>query len=223
LRKLLLISLLVLPQVLPAVSIGQIDTFEDGTTQNWIVGLLGEVSPVPPLNVPTGGPAGADDNYLLLRSTGTPGAGGRLVAINPAQWAGNYVAAGVAAIRMDVRNLGDTDLHLRLLFERSLGDPPTDAAFSTDAIHLPAGGDWMSVVFPIGPSNLTALEGTVTAALSEATIVRIYSNEAPGFPPGVIAAELGIDNIQAVVPEPSSFLLLGSGLAFAIARKLRRV
>ncbi|MBM3727132.1 MAG: hypothetical protein FJW40_17130 [Acidobacteria bacterium] len=41
---------------LPAVSVGQIDTFEDGTTQNWLVGLLGAPHPAPPANM-AGGPA----------------------------------------------------------------------------------------------------------------------------------------------------------------------
>jgi hypothetical protein len=222
LKKLLLISLLVLPQILPAVTVGQIDTFEDGTTQNWIINLLGMGGgAAPPVNVTTGGPAGADDNYLLLTSSGSTAAGGRLVALNPAQWAGDYLASGVGAIRMDVKNFGTTDLHLRLLFELSTGGPPTDIAGSTNAIHVPAGQDWTSIVFPVSPSSYTALAGTVNAALAGATIARIYSKEEPGFPGDAVAAQLGIDNIQAI-PEPSALLLLGSGLAFVVGRKVRQ-
>jgi hypothetical protein len=50
-----------------AVTVGQVDTFEDGTTQGWVAGVLGAVHPVPPANA-LGGPAGANDNYLLLTS-----------------------------------------------------------------------------------------------------------------------------------------------------------
>src|SRR6188768_3273056 len=57
-----------------ALSIGMVDTFEDGTVQNWTVNLLGMgVSQAPPVNVPTGGPAGVNDNYLLLSSIGGTG------------------------------------------------------------------------------------------------------------------------------------------------------
>ena len=37
------------------VSAGQVDDFEDGTVQNWIIGITGPLSPI---NVATGGPAG---------------------------------------------------------------------------------------------------------------------------------------------------------------------
>ncbi len=47
--RLLLVALLLLLIALPAaaVSLGQLDDFQDGTTQNWIHGGL---SPVPPTN-----------------------------------------------------------------------------------------------------------------------------------------------------------------------------
>ena len=90
-----------------------IDDFEDGTTQNWVVGLLGAPSPVPPANVTDGGPSGAGDNYMQLTSLGGAGAGSRLVAINLSQWAGNYTSLGFTSISMDLRNLGDTDLSIR--------------------------------------------------------------------------------------------------------------
>src|SRR4029453_3320693 len=110
-----------LPSLMYGVTIGQVDNFEDGTTQNWVINLLGMGSPPPstlPTNVPTGGPAGAGDNYLRLTSTGIPEtAGSRLVAVQyQHQWAGNYIAAGITAITMDVNNLGDTDHYLRVLF-----------------------------------------------------------------------------------------------------------
>ena len=63
--------------------IGQVDNFEDGTTQGWVVGLLGAPSPAPPQNIPNGGPLGAGDNYLQLTSVGGSGAGNRLVGDQP--------------------------------------------------------------------------------------------------------------------------------------------
>jgi hypothetical protein len=72
--------------------VDQVDDFEDGTTQGWIVNLLGMAPPPPgalPINVPTGGPGGLGDNFLRLASLGGNGPGSRLVVINLApRWTG---------------------------------------------------------------------------------------------------------------------------------------
>jgi hypothetical protein len=203
---------LVSPGIAFAVTLGQIDTFEDGTTQNWTVGLLGAPHPMPPQNNPSGGPAGVNDNYLLLTSLGGVGPGNRLTVINPGQWAGNYLAAGVTTISMDVNNLGGTDLALRLLFEDPVAGPPTDIAISTNSILVPANSGWISVVFPIMPGDLTVLSGDVTAALTNATELRLFHSPALGFPGPAVVSSLGVDNIAAV-PAPPPALLLTTGLA----------
>ena len=41
-----------------AITLDQVDNFEDGTTQGWLVGLLGAPHPAPPANIPDGGPLG---------------------------------------------------------------------------------------------------------------------------------------------------------------------
>jgi hypothetical protein len=213
-------ALLLLP-VTPvgAVSLGQIDTFEDGTTQNWLVGLLGAPHPAPPVNVPSGGPAGVDDNYLRLTALGGVGAGNRLTAINVNQWTGNYLAAGILAIVMDVNNLGTSDLALRLLVADPTVGPPTNLAFSSDAIVVPGGSGWTTVTFPFTPADLTAGLGSVGDALTNATELRIFHSTAATFPGEAVVAQLGVDNITAV-PLPGTFLLLGSGLlALAAGRK----
>src|SRR5262245_12891015 len=74
-----------------------IENFQDGTTMGWIVP---GPSPNPPVNIATGGPAGAGDRYLQLTSTGLPGAGGRLAVINDTRWGGDYIAAGLTSIVM---------------------------------------------------------------------------------------------------------------------------
>lgn len=204
-----------------AVVIGLTDTFEGTTTEGWLINLLGMGGGVAqPVVVPAGGPAGALDGWLRLTATGAADAGGRLVALNVDQWTGNYLAAGVTAIRMDVNNLGATDLSLRLLFEQVGPMGPTDVAASTLPVVLPAGSGWRSVLFPIGVANLTALDGSVAAALANVNAIRIFSNPAVGFPPPAFAAQLGLDNIRAV-PEPVTLLMLGTGLAGVLARRRR--
>lgn len=221
------ICLLLPPAVAADVVLGQVSDFEDGTTQGWIVNLLGMgVHPAPPANV-LGGPAGAADNYLRLTSFGGGGAGSRLAALNLSpQWAGNYIAAGVNVIRMDLINLGTTDLYLRLLFEDPTMGPPTNIAFSTNPIFLPAGSGWTPATFLVGPGFLTAGLGTVNAALSNTTAIRLYHSPTATFPGPASAAVLGVDNITATaVPEPATLILLGTGLAgigTAVRKKMKR-
>lgn len=220
------------PVACHAVTLGQVDTFQDGTTQNWVINPLGLGTPpsiVLPTNMATGGPSGAGDRFLQLTSIGGNAAGSRLVAVNINQWAGDYLAAGIGAITMDLNNFGATDLALRLLFENPTGGPPTDVAFSTAAVVVPAQGGWVHAVFPITVTSLTAETGSVADALSTATWIRIFHNPAPGFggpfngPPPVVAL-LGVDNITAVaaVPEPATGLLSGAGLVLSLMWRRRR-
>jgi hypothetical protein len=210
--------------------VGQINNFEDGTTQGWIIsiGPFNPTPPFPPANVPTGGPAGVGDNYLRLTSTGIggppPNPNSRMAVINTSsQWTGNYLAAGVNAITLDVINLGATDLHLRLLFEDPMFGPPQNEAFSTNPVVLSVGGGWTSVTFLINPGDLTAGMGTVQGALTNTTAIRIFHSPQAGFPGPPVAAQLGVDNIRAAaIPEPTTMLLLGTGLAGVAAKVHRR-
>jgi hypothetical protein len=184
-----------------AVTVGQVDTFEDGTTQDWTVGLRGGVPPFPPV-VTTGGPAGAGDHFMLLTATASGiDPGSRLVVINLTQWAGNYTAAGVTAITMDVSNPGSTDLSLRLLFTDSanfeMPELSPNTAISAAPVLVPAGNGWVSVTFPVTPENLVAFTGSVNTALANATQLRIFHNPAATFPPPLVQAQLGVDNIKA--------------------------
>jgi len=221
---LLCASLAVLPQA-HAVSAGEIDTFSSGT-DGWFAGggPSGQVPPTPPTVVAGGGPGGAADSFLLLTANGSDGPGGRLVGMNAAQWAGNYTAAGIGAIAMDLRNLGPSDLSVRLYFEDPIPGPPANEALTTFALVLPTGGSWTHAVFPIAASDLTALQGNATTLLANTTVLRIFSGAAADFPPARITGALGVDNIQAIaaVPEPASFALLGAGFGLLALRSRRR-
>ncbi len=224
---------LILPLAARAVVIGQTDTFEDGTTAGWHV--PGE-SLTPPSNIATGGPAGAGDNYLRLISGGPGGPGSRLSVHSGSQWSGNYLAAGIGQIVMNVNNTGPTDVHLRLLFEDFSAvpnTPPSNLALSANATIVPAGSGWMRIAFDVSPSGLISnVFGTVNGALTSTHVVRLLHNPAPFFPgppigSPIITAQLGIDNIQAVgraVPEYSSSagLLLCVSLCFGAILGLKR-
>jgi hypothetical protein len=206
-----LAALLLAPAVCSAVAIGQIDDFEDGTTQDWQSGLS---NPNGPANVATGGPAGAGDSFLQLTSSGS-GSGGKLVAFCTDQWAGDYLAAGLNSIQMQVKNLGATNLVLRLIFEnevvgQSLG--------TISPVNLPAGSDWTTVSFSLAAGNLTG--GSYAAVMNNVTTFDIAHGPNPisarSSSPNIVA-QLGVDNITAV-PEPNAI-----ALAVAARRRVQAV
>jgi hypothetical protein len=212
LRLMVLLLLIgVAPGLAWGLSIGQQDTFQDGSTNGWSVSLLDLLNPSPPANVPTGGPGGAGDSFLLISAVSGAGPGNRLSAINIRQWTGDFAAAGITGIRMDLRNLGPSDLSLRLLLSDVIGGAPTNAAFSTMAFLLPTGGDWVTGLFPISASDLTPAIGSVSAVLHSTAELQLYQAVAASLQSEAITGSLGVDNITAT-PEPTSVVLLGSGL-----------
>ena len=212
-----------------AVTITQVDTFANGSTMGWHVGGAA-AAPFLPTVIIGGGPMGASDNYLQLKASGQGGPSGKLSALSGPQWAGNYLTSGITGIQMDVRNFGPDDLYLRLLFEdeQQMG-PPANLALSADAVFVPAGADWRTILFPITPDALVpGIFGNVNDALANTDLIRLFHNPSatfPGPPSGIPAVNvtLGVDNIAVVVPEPATawFVALGAA-AFGYARKRRR-
>ena len=200
-----------------ALNVGVIDTFGNGSAENWLDGLLGASHSAPPDNVVSGGPSGGKDHYLHLTALGGSGAGSTLSALNRGQWAGDYITAGINAISMDSNNLGSTDLPLRLRFADPTVGSPTNRAFSPNTMILPAGSGWTSVVFPVTPTDLISGLGSPTVALMNTTEMPIFHAQGDSFQGEEIVAQLGVNNIQAAaqaapVHEPATMLLLGCGL-----------
>jgi len=203
-----------------AVILGQLQTFDD--PHGWVIGagpFVGVPTPVP---VELGGPSGPADPYLSIVSTGGDGQGSRLSAQNFAEWSGDYLAAGIDRIELDVRNFGQTDVQLRLLF-LELAPDPVNLAFSTNAIVVPGGSDWTRIAFNITPGALTSPLGSAVGALSNATELRIFHNPDPFFIPGSmppLVANVGVDNIRATAaPEPATWLLLGTAVLYGARRR----
>ena len=183
-----------------AIVIWQSDDFQDGTVMGWTEGAL---SPNPPTNVSNGGPAGTGDSYLDNVSAGGVGPGSRMVMFNLSQWAGDYTAAGVDGITMDLANFGSGPLSIRIAVGDVGGQLGTWYA-STDPFALPPDGAWYSAFFGLGATDLSFVQGTETlsSVLSAVKSLRILSAAAgPSRNGDAVAARLGVDNITAV-PEP---------------------
>ena len=201
-----------------AVVVGQIDDFQDGTTSNWTNGEILGTTPV--TNIANGGPAGAGDHYIQLTSDGS-GSGGKLTAFNRDQWLGDYPAANVTAIEVDLLNQSSLTLSIRLAFKNGPGSNGVPGYLS-QAMVLPAGSGWQHFTISLLPANLTPVGGPApwdTFFIGEVRFIHeVGTTNLSGTP---VVGQMGIDNIRAV-PEPTTTLLFfGTLLVSAASLKNR--
>ncbi len=194
--KILLFLVLVVTMVATAEAAFLIpDDFEDGTVQGWV---HGGGSGNPPVNVPTGGPDGVDDNFLQAFTNNAPaGPGSALLAFNASTWQGDYT--GLSGLNFDVRNLSveEEDLNIRIAIGGAGG-----AFTSTDSVFLPQGSDWQNVTFSLEPADFTSTNGgifgqgtDIDATLADVLQLRIISAAAIQFQGDSIPGIMGLDNI----------------------------
>ena len=84
--------------------------YTGGTTLGWGGSQAGTA---PAVHVTDGGPSGVGDGYLLLSTIGY-----HLAARNIAQWTGDYIAAGITTIEMDLDPDGDVEIRRLLCLAR---------------------------------------------------------------------------------------------------------
>ncbi|HMJ05502.1 MAG TPA: PEP-CTERM sorting domain-containing protein [Chthoniobacterales bacterium] len=217
---LLALSLLFFVRPAGAISLGQVDDFEDGGLAGWTNGSGG----APPVtNINTGGPAGAGDNYIRMTADGA-GPGGRLTMFNFQQWIGNYIGAGVNRIEIDLINQGAVNLSIRLAFQEDniMGAP----GYVTPAMLLTPGSGWQHFSIAITAANLIAVGPPPPAPFNtfftnfNAQMRIIHEVGTSNLNGDVVVGQLGIDNIRAV-PEPTTLALAAGGLAL-FGLRLRR-
>jgi hypothetical protein len=199
-----MLGILIIPLTARALTLGQIDDFQDGTSQNWGVG----VGPV--TNVASGGPAGAGDRYIQATSLGGSGPQSRMVILNSSQWLGDYVGAGITAIAMDLNNFSSQPLSMRLAFFVN----SSSGYASTTPFSLAANSGWEHTSFSLNPADFTAIgsPGDFNTLLSNFNgQLRILSSTSPSLRGDSIAATLGVDNVQAI-PESGTFVMVGVGM-----------
>jgi len=204
------------------VMLGQIDTFETETTEGWDGGS--RVGIVMSVNTSTGGPAGVGDAFLEVEAGGF-----HLATKNNSQWAGDYLAAGVTDIKMDVDVfsyalssgwVAPTNAQLRLILWGP-GGMWTTSTF----VPITTADGWEPIAFGVSPGDLTHVQdgtGVASDTLSNVTNLMIRNDGINATPQGAhpphVNAVLGIDNIQAV-PEPTGLTLLGLGATGWIGRR----
>lgn len=186
-----------------AIDFGQVDDFQDGTIMNWSGGFQN-------LSNQDGGPLGMGDRYLEVFSTGGAGPGSKLACKNELQWVGNYEAAGVTVVELDIRNLGQTNLEMRAVLFGPFGTRWT----SINAVPLAANGPWRRIAFSLKQDALTRVIGGETYQETITACSRIMLRHDPGTPSSggeSVVATVGFDNITAtdhatLLPETMSFV-----------------
>lgn len=200
-----------------AIVFGQVDDFENGTTMGWANGVPGALT-----NIPGGGPAGADDNYLRLISDGV-GQAGRLTTFNLQQWLGNWVAQGVNRLEIDLSNEGSVSLSIRFAFKAQ--NLPNAPGYLSAPMILPVGSGWQHFSIAITAASLTPIGGPAAYNTFFSTGLgdfRIINETGTTTLNGdFIVGQVGIDNIRAV-PEPSSVALALGTVVILAGSKLRR-
>ena len=188
-----------------AIVPGQVSDFQDGTLQGWAGGDI-------LTNVEAGGPAGAGDRFLNVKTDPLSNqVGSRLASFNrDTAWTGNYLAAGITEIVMDLKNLADTviDLEIRMVFFGPGADVQSATRFtSTRSVIVPPDNQWHRAVFSISEDSLTRVLGGDSYDVVMQGVQRILFRHQPGDPAAgapAIVAGLGVDNIEAIGPPPAS-------------------
>lgn len=213
---------------LAQVSVGNLDDFQDATTQGWVAALGVGLPPVPPAVVADAGPTGAGDFALRLTGTGSPlGAGGKLVVNNvDSRWIGDYTAAGVGGLVVDVNNPNAVPLTLRV----GIDEPPlvtVGGRWVTDGVVVPAMSGWVTLVFSLDPADLLPGDAQAidaSATLANVGVIRLIHSPAANYQGEPIAGQLDVDDVEAV-PEPSLLLglLAGGTLLRGMGAARRRI
>ena len=207
LRCLLATAWLSLP-LQAAVTLNQLENFSG--IHEW---SSGDPNPNPPVIVAGSGPLGTGDNALRVTSNGGNSAGSRLIVFNETVWTGDYTAAGIFSLGVDLRNNGTTTLSMRLAFNGPGG------WFVTAVAPVTAFSGWTSQVFDIRPAALVAAGGGDPAAtLAAVSELRILHSAAVDFRGAKVSSSFLVDNVRAI-PEPSTVMVLCLASGFLRFRK----
>lgn len=154
-RNLWVLTLLALVLPAGAIELGQQDTFEDFTTNNWVMGRPQDFHPLtqPVRHDVDCGDLGIDDGCLRVFATGSGSSGSKLATFNIDQWTGDFISAGVFGIRIKARNFSTSpqDIRLRIMLQGA-----GLKFISLDSVAVPFNGIYNQGVIRLTPETLNA-------------------------------------------------------------------
>ena len=202
-------TLFACPSAIFGISLGQVDTFENGTVQGWKPEGFGVLVS----NINGGGPTGINDHYLDVFAGGS-NIQSNLQTHNDSQWTGNFVAAGVTPISMDLKGVfGARHCRSELQSPKALVAQVRSGTVRTPYSLVPD-GMWHHAEFSLDQNDLAAVNSPhpLMVDLANVAEMRLIRSAGPKVIADVQPGEFLVDNITAV-PEPSSIANLVAGLA----------
>jgi hypothetical protein len=203
--------LLAVAQPAHAIVGGQVSNFQDGTLQGWVTGPQAPL----PTNIATGGPAGAGDHYLRVDPFT------HLAVYNPSPWNGDYATAGILDVGVDFLNFNPNTMANVEKMRIVLFGPSGSRWTSTNPVTVNPNNLWQHFTFSLRQSDLTQVVSGDTYGATLAAVDRIMFRHDNGVTPSTggtpFSGSIGIDNVTAIVPEPTG--LLG---VFTLAGMCRR-
>jgi hypothetical protein len=130
----------------------------------------------------------------------------------PANWEGDWTAAGVTQVSFDVRNPGTTAGASNLTMRLGIAGPGTGGISQVGDVYVTAGqvvppdNNWYSLTFDVLASDFIYVGApredndppNIAAALAEVLQFRIFSNPLEVFPGSDAPNEFYLDNIRTI-------------------------
>lgn len=215
----ILVGMMVLSAPASGSSVFVISTFDAGSDgwQPWDTSSAGGLSPGNP--------------YLSVDADGS-GVKGKAITFNPtAEWTGNYLAAGITEVRLDIANMSEFDtVQLRVAVGNRASPMQSGGTWwvSLLPVTIPTSSGWSQASLSLKEADLVRVGnemgelGTDTYAetFSDIRNIRILS---ANLPLGAIGDEfigtVAMDNISLIVPEPSTPLMFGLCVGLGLLRR----
>ena len=172
-----------------------------GFVEHFSAGLSGWDSQAALTNPGTGGFGGGGDGFLRIARTGFSGQLG--ARSTGAEYAGDWIAAGIAQVRLRLRDVDanqDLEIHLCIgnasnFWQSNVGFAPPENAWGTFTVDLTDSSQFTHIIDFTG--------GGFAQALREADRILVRHDRAPFSQfPDLVVGEFGLDEIELLADPP---------------------